>query len=91
MATSSILTLRNVQLKVVGRELIQALLELRGSGWFCFRLWCLIGRRKTIISGFVLEGVPQGMEEDQALFRRLQKRLSALTCLSHTCAKQGQT
>lgn len=54
MATGSVLTLRNMQLKVVGCELIQPLLELRGSGWFCFWLWCLIGRRKTI-SGFVLE------------------------------------
>lgn len=53
--TSSSLTLRNVQLKVVGRELVQPLLELRGSGWFRFRLWCLRGRRKTIISGFVLQ------------------------------------
>lgn len=54
-AGGSILTLRNMQLKVVGRELIQALLKLGSSGWFCLWLWCLIGRRKTVISGFVLE------------------------------------
>lgn len=57
MVTSSILTLRNMQRKVVGREFIQPLLQFRGSGRFRFRLWCLTRSSKAIIFGFVLEDV----------------------------------
>lgn len=83
MVTSSILTLRNMQLKVVGREFIQPLLQFRGFGWFRFRLWCLTRRSKAIICVFVLENAV-----DAGGYLSLSR--TVLACLSHSCAEQGQ-
>ena len=56
-------TLCHVLLEVARGELIQPLLELRGSGWFYFWLWCLTGRNKNTVTESVRENVVKPIRE----------------------------
>ena len=50
-------------LEVARGELIEPLLELRGSGWFYFWLWCLTGRNKNTVTESVRENVVKPIRE----------------------------
>lgn len=55
-------TLCHVQVKVAGRELVQALLELGGSGWLHLGLRRLMGRDGTRVTGCVCEDPGEPVE-----------------------------